>query len=175
MPERERRMDKPIDNSYWVLPGRFLAGEYPGHMDAAEARARVERFLATGVRLFVDLTGPADRLAPYAQWCGPAQHIRSQIPDVSVPNDPHQMTTILDLIDKALAKSDGVVYVHCWGGIGRTGVVVGCWLARHGHLGKAALDRLDALWQACPKSTRRPSPETTEQVEYVLQWSEGAG
>ncbi|MFZ5949388.1 MAG: fused DSP-PTPase phosphatase/NAD kinase-like protein [Candidatus Rifleibacteriota bacterium] len=24
------------------------------------------------------------------------------------------------------------VYVHCWGGLGRTGVVVGCWSRRHG-------------------------------------------
>ena len=31
------------------------------------------------------------------------------------------------------------VYVHCWGGIGRTGTVVGCWLVRHGMTGDEAL------------------------------------
>ena len=41
------------------------------------------------------------------------------------------MSRILDDVDAALA--DGrTVYVHCWGGIGRTGTVVGCWLMRHG-------------------------------------------
>ncbi len=36
---------------------------------------------------------------------------------------PH-MTQILDDIDSAIAD-EGVAYVHCWGGIGRTGTVVG--------------------------------------------------
>ena len=50
---------------------------------------------------------------------------------------PH-MTRILDEVDDG-AREGGAVYVHCWGGIGRTGTVVGCWLLRHG------LDRGDAI------------------------------
>ena len=49
---------------------------------------------------------------------------------MGVPTIPH-MTRILDEVDGALADG-GSVYVHCWGGIGRTGTVVGCWLVRHG-------------------------------------------
>ena len=36
------------------------------------------------------------------------------------------MGDVLTLIEEALVR--GAVYVHCWGGIGRTGTVVGCWL-----------------------------------------------
>jgi hypothetical protein len=67
-----------------------------------------------------------------------------------------------------------IVYLHCWGGVGRTGLIVGCWLARHGYKGQAALDRLRGLWQNCPKSTHRKSPETGEQEQYIISWEESA-
>lgn len=40
-----------------------------------------------------------------------------------------QMRAILDAIDRAAGS---IVYVHCWGGHGRTGTVAGCYLVRHG-------------------------------------------
>src|SRR6476661_8703202 len=55
---------------------------------------------------------------------------RFAIPDVSVPSEPLMRAT-LDHIDAELAANRGV-YVHCFGGIGRTGTVIGCWLLRHG-------------------------------------------
>jgi len=30
--------ERPIVDSYWVVPGRLLAGEYPGDLDAERAR-----------------------------------------------------------------------------------------------------------------------------------------
>ena len=45
------------------------------------------------------------------------------------------MKRILDDVDEAIAGG-GLTYVHCWGGIGRTGTVVGCWLVRHGLEGR---------------------------------------
>jgi protein-tyrosine phosphatase len=65
-----------------------------------------------------------------------------------------------------------MVYVHCWGGVGRTGVVIGCWLARNGSMGESALLRLRQLWQHCPKSRTRQSPETAEQEGYIIGWKE---
>jgi len=50
-------------------------------------------------------------------------------------------------------------------------MIVGCWLARHGLKGRKDLERLRELWQACPKSSHRDSPETREQIEYILDWS----
>jgi hypothetical protein len=43
-------------NTYWVVPGKFLAGEYPGDKDLVKAREKINRFLEVGVRHFVDLT-----------------------------------------------------------------------------------------------------------------------
>lgn len=166
---------KPISHCFWVLPGRLLAGQVPGHQDDGTTKARVEAFLAAGVRQFVDLTGPEwPWLEPYAQHAGPARHWRSHIRDVSVPDHPSQMKEILDTIDAALERDDGVVYVHCWGGSGRTGLVVGCWLSRHGYPGAAALEKLAELWATNPKSLipGKKCPNTDEQVDYVLTWRE---
>ena len=80
------------------------------------------------------------------------------------------MTAILDCIDRHLERGD-VVYVHCWGGVGRTETVVGCWLTRHGGgSGGTALAELWDLWRGRAKSECRDTPETGEQREYALNW-----
>ena len=45
----------PIERSYWVEPGRFLAGAFPGHPDPQQATERIRAFLAAGIRSFVNL------------------------------------------------------------------------------------------------------------------------
>lgn len=57
------------------------------------------------------------------------------------------MREILGLIDEAMA-ADRPVYVHCWGGVGRTGTVIGCHIAQRGLDGDAALQRLRELFAA---------------------------
>jgi hypothetical protein len=56
---------RPNANTYWVVPPKFLAGEYPGDRDPAMARKKIKQFLAAGIRHFVDLTEVGDQLAPY--------------------------------------------------------------------------------------------------------------
>ena len=79
------------------------------------------------------------------------------------------MVTILDRIDQALA--DGrPVYVHCWGGKGRTGTVVGCYLVRHGIAEVKAALRLIQEMRCNDPRAHEPSPETKEQSQFVLHW-----
>ncbi len=87
----------------------------------------------------------------------------------------------MELTKAALGAIDGhlaagrTVYVHCWGGVGRTGTIIGCWLARRHEPGQAALDRLKELWRENPKSRQgRRSPETDGQEQYVREWYEGS-
>jgi ADP-ribosylglycohydrolase/protein-tyrosine phosphatase len=164
----------PIDESFWILPGRLLAGEYPRTTDSDGSILKLEALFAAGVRAFIDLTTDADRLIPYAALLnevldGKAQRYAFPIPDVSIPTSDDLTQAALDLMDTKLAAGE-TVYVHCWGGIGRTGTIVGCWLARHGHHGDAALSRLAELWTSCPKSQRRDSPETEAQRHYIREW-----
>ena len=58
--------DRPLANSYWVIPGRFLAGEYPGAMEEPEAQVKINRLLDAGISCFIDLTEPGESgLLPY--------------------------------------------------------------------------------------------------------------
>lgn len=98
-------------------------------------------------------------------------HLRFPIQDVSVPESADAMVAILDTIAEHV-DAERLVYVHCWGGVGRTGVVVGCWLARQMG-GPEAFARLQELWRHCPKSQLRRSPETREQRQYILDWEVG--
>ena len=64
-------------------------------------------------------------------------------------------------------------YLHCMGGIGRTGVTVGCHLIRHGMEPAQALLHLRALYQSAAQSLLTPnSPESDEQVRFILNWKE---
>lgn len=165
----------PLPNSYWVVPGRLLAGEYPGGATVEETRARLGRLLDAGIDYFLDLTAP-EELEPY-EYLLPASvgHERKPIPDHGVPRERAHMREILWYLRQALA--DGrCVYLHCRAGIGRTGMTVACHLIEEGLESAAALERLSALWSRSARSSSWPAvPETDEQFEYVQAWRASLG
>lgn len=163
-------MKRPIAHCYWVVPGKLLAGEYPRNLDEESSPGKMAALKGAGVDAFIDLTEEGE-LRPYVQWAAPAGHMRFPIADLGVPASPERTAAALDAIDERMAAG-GTVYVHCWGGVGRTGLVVGCWLARRLGSGRTALARLRELWRSNPKSQTRRSPETGEQIEYVENWRE---
>lgn len=165
-----------MKNCYWVVKNQLLVGEYPGSSDEESSIEKIDSLIQSEVSAFIDLTQEADGLKPYSHILElyeskGVSYQRFPIRDVSVPDSRETTATILDAIDSHL-QSGKIVYVHCWGGVGRTGVVVGCWLTRQGFRGKAGLARLGELWQKCPKSAFWESPETPEQEQYVIEWEE---
>ena len=141
---------------YWVVPGRLCAGEYP--------LEQLGLLRASGVDAFVDLTEQGEYGVPtYDGELDGLRYSRFAIPDRGVPST-EQMTAILDHLDAALA--DGrVVYVHCMGGIGRTGMTVACHLIRGGATADDALASI-AEWRADGVL----SPETDAQRQFVASW-----
>ncbi|MDP7066387.1 MAG: protein-tyrosine phosphatase family protein, partial [Acidimicrobiales bacterium] len=66
-----------------------------------------------------------------------------------------------------------VVYVHCWGGFGRTGTVIGCWLRRHGLATPGTVQEvLDRLRLGAVDGQHRESPEMYDQREFIVDWDE---
>ena len=175
--------DLPFPRTYWVIPGKLLAGPYPGSLDPAEAEQRIAALLRCGIRRVINLMEPDEvnfqgqPFIPYIErmraLAGPGSSIawtRYPIRDGGLP-EPATMRAILNEIDASLA-ADQPVYVHCWGGKGRTGTVIGCYLVRN---------RLAAPDQAVQRiiELRRhilpvqASPETEAQCAFVQAWEPG--
>ena len=171
----------PFSRSYWVIPGQLLAGCYPGDWDPNQAHQKLLGLVDVGIQRVSTLMeeGESSRFIPYmpeltevaAAQGKEVSSVRLPIRDVSVPSE-EAMVAILDDIDWSI-QNNHPVYVHCWGGRGRTGTVVGCYLARHGiAVGQEGLTRIIYLRGAVPDSAAL-SPETPEQCEMVLSWSKG--
>jgi atypical dual specificity phosphatase len=171
---------RPLPNSYWATP-LLLACEYPGAREETEAAPRLDALLAAGIRDFYDLTEAHEPLQPYenllrarAAHLGiPSESIRFRrfpIRDVSVPS-PKRLSEVLAALEDSAAAGRRAA-VHCWGGIGRTGTVVGCHLVRQqGLSGEQALARIAEEWKSVEKSHRVPrSPETDEQAAFVRNY-----
>ncbi|MFH2040459.1 MAG: hypothetical protein ABIJ65_13595 [Chloroflexota bacterium] len=170
--------DRPIPGSYWVLPGKFLAGEYPGAFDSNVTRSNMTAFLNAGFDTFINLTGE-NELPDYASILNeeskyfehPVFQKRFSITDRGLPSRD-KMISILDYIDQMLVDSHKI-YLHCWGGIGRTGTTVGCYLVRAGLSGVEALEKLAGIYGTSSQSKFfSHSPETQSQIDFILNWHE---
>jgi ADP-ribosyl-[dinitrogen reductase] hydrolase len=167
----------PLPNTYWVEPGRLLAGEYPATSSRTDTLARLNKLLAAGVTTFVDLT-EAGELPPYESLLenvktatgADVAYVRLPIRDHSIPESREAMVAIHEYLDHAFDGGQ-CVYLHCHAGVGRTGTVLGCYFVQRGMHPDAALDQLNALWRFNARSRDWPTtPETDEQYAYVQGW-----
>jgi ADP-ribosylglycohydrolase len=148
------------------------AGAYPSTYprSAEGTKATLDWLVAQRVGVIIDLTTPDDKLPEYCDLVtahAPSiTYLRFPIRDISIPSEP-LMLAILDAMSAAVAAGKRV-YVHCWGGVGRTGTVIGCWYVRHGATGDEALARIKSVRDGI----ERESPETEEQRAFVKAWRE---
>jgi ADP-ribosylglycohydrolase/protein-tyrosine phosphatase len=161
-------------HGWWAdAEGRVLAGEYPGHRnDPVATRRKLSLLAAAGIGTIIDLTDDNDWLTPYAADLAAIARERGidlrrlphPIPDQGVTTPAHYDRILAD-ISQALATGHKV-YIHCWGGIGRTGTVVGIWHVSRGHAPDAALARIKAARQGTLKAGR-DAPENDRQVNSI--------
>lgn len=173
MDEFERRINnrRPIENSYEVTKNIY-AGEYPRNKDDESSYAKLKHFESFGITHFVDLTEVGE-LQPYESllYKG-AKYFRFPIKDESIPQSTEDVRGLIAKITKVIKDSPKAkVYIHCWGGVGRTGLIVGCLL---GELYRKNYDEtlkmLEQLFMACPKSAKRHTPETAEQHQFIAKY-----
>lgn len=184
---------KIIRNSYWLVPGAILAGPFPGSDEEFAYKLRLRALYDAGIRAFINLQQEGEMASSSRKYDEDYSKIfsnflvqngeneipggflkRFPIPDRGVPSI-EQMISILNEIDRLVSERTPL-YIHCWGGIGRTGTVAGCYLMRHGITDRrTVLDEIFLLRKTYvdEKLLCLRSPETEEQEFFVLDWKKG--
>ena len=168
----------PLPRSYWVLPGKLLAGGHP----LRGGPEGVEALLGAGRDAFVDLTAPGEDSSSHhyseslrrpGGASGREVEYRSvPISDMSAEGEP---------VERALAELDSLlatgrsVYLHCLGGFGRTGTVVGSFLVEKGLAAPNEAIGLIAALRASTDSPDSASPQTEEQARMIRERRPGPG
>lgn len=184
----DERSSTPFPGSYWVIPGTLLAGAYPGGHDPESTTKRMEALLDAGVRSVINLMSeeetfepaPGEHFHPYEdtlETIGEARGLVVEIERFAIEDantlTEQAMELVLDAIDAEIDGRNSPTFVHCADGNARTGVVVGCYLARHGlATGKDALAKIKELRAADPVLCIQKSPATMTEEKFVLRWRE---
>ncbi len=173
----------PIKNSYLVdRELGIYAGEYPGDKDDFECKLKIDSFHLCEFNYFYDLTERGE-LRPYRQYLGAEQEYHNfSIPDCGTPNETASVARLLnEIITRSQRNHQSIIhgheknYIHCWGGVGRTGTIIACyyayWLKGQGYTAdeiyQKAMDMLSESFSHCPKSKYRISPENQQQRDFI--------
>lgn len=176
---------RPLPNSYWATPN-LVACEYPWSPKDPN-KPKLDDLLRVGVRTFIDLTEDGE-LLPYECILAKRAVILGIEPSTieyhRFPIQDRCLPTSVDLLERVFEtlrdneKRGRISAIHCRGGIGRTGLVVGCWLTESGAArdGQDALRIIAAEWRNVEKCKRYPhSPETGPQFDYVANFCPTSG
>jgi len=175
----------PIKNSYLVHSDLHIyAGEYPGDRDEDKCRMKVQDvFCWSKFKYFYDLTCEGE-LTPYATYLpNDTCYFRFPISDCGVPSST---ATVARLLQEIIYRGEngsphhGYIYIHCWGGVGRTGTIVACLYAylmrglglNADEIYSRAMLQLQESFSRCPKSKTRVSPENHLQRSFVRKFIE---
>lgn len=154
-----------------------MAGNYPGSEDADEARFKLNVLKSKGIAAVISLIEADEvstisrKIIPYAaaMKVEGIEVFNFPIPDFSIPTVA-QMQQILAQIDYLMGQGKRV-YVHCRGGIGRTGTVVGCWLIQKGLASPEDVFKQIQWLKSASALAAHVSPETEEQRAFIRDWS----
>lgn len=164
----EAFVTRPLYQSYYLETRNIFAGEYPGDKYGEKAQTKIDQMVHFGVRHFIDLTEEGE-LRPYSHMLPKGcTYTRFPIRDVNVPDSVESVACLIDHIQELSKRDDGYVYIHCWGGVGRTGTIVGCYLAGDSY--ESTMKRLRSCFSQMPKSSHRVTPETKEQEAFIKKY-----
>lgn len=187
----------PCDRSYWVVDGLLLAGAYPTEAPervavpsegppyrygwrSPKVHPRLDAIVGCGVRTFVNLIEANEqrfdgsKFLDYRRYvakrAGHCNFLQFPIKDNHIP-DRRKMHQIIDALDSSI-DAGLPVYVHCWGGIGRTATVVGCWMRQRSLATKVdVFVIIDRLRKQDVLRCNVAAPATLTQRDFVEEFA----
>jgi len=140
----------PTPESNWVIKDKLIVGAFPGYVNDAENKETLTTILNCGVSTFVSLQKEYNNNNPEENWRNNRglrpyfkdaekmirekelyANLHTSVEKLSFVHEPIRDCDIIEdnktiNIAKRLVKAiyDGeVVYLHCWGGHGRAGII----------------------------------------------------
>ncbi|KAK9792072.1 hypothetical protein WJX73_007738 [Symbiochloris irregularis] len=168
----------------WLVPPRLLVGAYPSEWPGIGGQSNLEWVVRHGVNRIISLQAEMPAPPPYQAAATRIDATRSEqnrwqygkkpmtcvhvpVQDFDVPTISQVQSLVTDMADW-LCGGD-VIYMHCMGGIGRTGTMCACILISLYSLpAQRALDHVQAAFDT--RKGRGKSPETEAQVQFVKDW-----
>ena len=99
---------RPFAYSYWLLPGRLLAGAHPTARGSESAARHLQALHGQGITCCVDLTSTRDALPSYQPLHG--RRLSFPIADYGLPG-VDAMRATLDAIDSAMSAGESVYQI----------------------------------------------------------------
>ena len=163
---------KPTGYSYRV-DENVWAGEYPVWEWEQGAKMRqLKLFTDFGINYFLDLTEDGE-MPPYAPLLAHSicRHAFS-IPNGCVPHSVRWVVDLFRVITGVLNKPETKLYIHCVGGVGRTGTIVACYyIYFKGMAVDDALAEMRRRFATHGRSAWMSAPETEAQVNFIKEFA----
>eukprot|EP00884_Botryococcus_braunii_P010045 jgi/Botrbrau1/19041/Bobra.0100s0068.2 len=189
-PIRSSYMAGPTFWSNWVVKDRVLAGAFPGSVCDDDTDQLLVRLLRLGINVFVCLQLEVDLNTQESQWRNGTslrpyfQDLKKILQTGRVRNARRAEFIHLPIEDGGVAPDDSMdmlanmclqrikdgdkLYIHCWGGHGRTGTLVALLLARLYRLTPESALRYTQALHDCRRDPQRvASPTTSVQLQQV--------
>ena len=102
------------------------------------------------------------------------QRISFPIRNCDVPSSVESVMDLFRRLEQLMHEQPRAkLYIHCHGGVGRTGIIVACYYIYFEHLSfEEALDKMGRQYAQSPRSKFMNAPETKRQIEYVKEFAE---
>lgn len=165
--------NKPTGYSYRV-DTNVWAGEYPvWEWDMGVRQRQLKLYTDFGINTFIDLTEEGE-MPPYSVLL-PYNCRRHSFPlkNGGVPEDMSLVESVMRAISDALQENpETKIYIHCVGGVGRTGMLVACYyLYFHGMTADDAIVQMRKGFAYHGRSAWMHAPETAAQEEFIKKFA----
>jgi hypothetical protein len=151
-----------VTNFSWVIPDKLAGSALPGKpmLDEESMRRDIGTLAESGVTVLVSLAKPPDCIDEICKqfkiiWlCFP-------IADFSVPDNPVLFDSLIKNIVEYINNGHKVC-IHCYAGVGRTGLVLTCVVGK--------LYSLNAQKAIAAVRRSRSAIDTMEQESFVISY-----